>query len=412
MNILHLSQYFPPEAGAVQVRAHALATNLVKRGHQVTVLTEMPNHPAGIVHPPYRGKLLVREELDGLDVVRVWVKASPRKTFSTRLAFYLSYMVNATLRGLLLRQSYQVIFANSPPLFVGAAGLALSYLRRTPFVLEVQDLWPESAVALGELSNPRYIQWATRVEEQCYQRAGRIITVTDGIYSRLRERGYPESKLAMLENGSNTDLFRPQPEEAACLRAEWGLSDKFIALYAGLMGLAYDFEAVIAAARLLQAETDIHFILVGDGPRRHEVEALVQASQLSNLTLLPGQPLEVMPAFFTAANVTLIPLRNLELFRGTRPVKMFDAWACRCPIILGVIGGEAQQLVETAQGGLVIEPENPAELARAILTLRDDRAKGQMFGQNGQRHVLAHYSFQAMAPKLEQILLESAAGTV
>ncbi|NJN94729.1 MAG: glycosyltransferase family 4 protein [Anaerolineales bacterium] len=392
----------------MQVRAHAMAASLVKQGHRVTVLTEMPNHPAGIVHPAYRGKLLCREKLDGIDVVRVWVKASPRKTFNTRLAFYISYMINAALRGLLLSQSYHVIFANSPPLFVGAAGLALSYLRRTPFVLEVQDLWPESAVALGELNNPRYIKWATYVEERCYQRAKKIVTVTDGIYNRLRERGYPAEKLTKIENGSNTELFRPQPAEAAQLQAKLGLGDKFIALYAGLMGLAYDFGTVIETARLLQAETDIHFVLVGDGPRRYEVEALIQSSQLPNLTLLPGQPLEAMPAYFSAANVTLIPLRNLELFLGTRPVKMFDAWACQCPVIVSVIGGEAQQLVETAQGGLVIEPENPAELARAIVALRNDPTKGPMFGQNGQRHVLAHYSFQTMALKLEQILAESA----
>lgn len=411
MRILHLSQYFPPEGGAVQVRAHAMAANLVKRGHQVTVLTEMPNHPVGIVHPAYRGKWLVREELDGIDVVRVWVKTSPRKTFSTRLAFYFSYMINAALRGLFLRGAYQVIFANSPPLFVAGAGLSLSYLRRTPFVLEVQDLWPESAIALGELRNPRFIRWATQLEEQCYHHARQIITVTDGIYNRLAERGYPAHKLTLLENGSNTDLFYPQSEAAAQIRADLNLSDKFIALYAGLMGLAYDFESVIKAAHLLQAESDIHFILVGDGPRREQVETLVQASQLPNLTLLPAQPLEVMPAFFTAADVTLIPLRNLELFRGTRPVKMFDAWACQCPVILGVIGGEAQQLVETAHAGLVIEPENPTELARAILALRNDRIKRQQLGQNGRQYVLTHYSFQTMVLKLEQILAASTAKT-
>jgi len=408
VQILHLSQYFPPEPGAVQVRAHAMAANLVKQGHQVTVLTEMPNHPTGIIHPTYRGKLLVREELDGIDVVRVWVKTSPNKTFITRMAFYLSYMVNATLRGLFLRGPYDVIFVNSPPLFTGAAGLALSYLRRTPLVFEVQDLWPESAVAMGELRNPRFIRWATWLEERCYARAKHIVAVTNGIYERLRERGYPESKLALIENGSNTDLFRPRPEEGARLRAELGLQDKFIALYGGIMGLAQDIETLIEAARLLVNEPDFHLILVGDGPRRAEIEKLVDAYQLPNLTLLPGQPLEAMPAFLSAADVAMVPLRDLDLFRGARPTKMFDAWACQRPTIVS-IAGEAQRVLEEAQAGLAAEPENPQDIARAILALRDAPEQCRQYGLNGQRYVDAHYSLQAMARKLEQVLQSSIA---
>ncbi len=406
MHILHLTQYFPPEPGAVQVRAHAMASNLVRQGHQVTVLTEMPNHPAGIVHPPYRGRLLAREQMDGIDVVRVWVATSPNKTFRTRMAFYLSYMGMAALRGLVLRGRYDVIFVNSPPLFVGAAGLALSYLRRTPFVFEVQDLWPESAVAMGELNNPRFIRWATWLEERCYARAHRIIAVTDGIYHRLRERGYAEEKLALIENGSNTELFRPRPEEGARLRAEWGLQDKFIALYGGIIGLAQGIETLVETARLLVNEPDVHIILVGDGPRRSAIEELIQAYRLPNLSFLPGQPLEAMPSFISAADVTLVPLRNVELFHGARPTKMFDSWACQRPTIVSV-AGEARRIMEEAQAGLAAEPENPRDIARAILALRDDPEKRRQYGLNGQRYVDAHYSLQAMARKLEQVLQEA-----
>jgi len=406
MRILHLSQYFPPEPGAVQVRAHAMAANLVRRGHQVTVLTEIPNHPTGIIHPEYRGKLLVREDLDGIDVVRVWVKTAPHKTFSTRMAFYLSYMVNAALRGLLLAGRYDVVFVNSPPLFVGGAGLALSYLRRTPFVFEVQDLWPESAVEMGELNNPRFIRWATWLEERCYHRARRIVAVTDGIYNRLRERGYSENKLALIENGSNTDLFRPRPKAGAQLRAKWGLQDKFIALYGGIMGLAQGIETLVETARLLVDETDVHLILVGGGPRRQAIEALVELYQLPNLTLLPSQPLQVMPAYLSAADVALVPLRDLALFRGARPTKMFDAWACQRPTVVS-IAGEARRVMQEANAGLAAEPENPAGIARALLALRNDPEKRRQLGLNGQRYVDARYSLQAMAIKLEQVFRKS-----
>ncbi len=407
MRILHLSQYFPPEPGAVQVRAHAMAANLVQRGHQVTVLTEMPNHPVGVIHPEYRGKILVREELDGIDVVRVWVKASPRKTLGTRMAFYLTYMVNAALRGLALRGPYDVVFVNSPPLFVGGAGLALGYLRRTPFVFEVQDLWPESAVQMGELNNPHYIRWATWLEEACYRRARRIVAVTDGIYERLRERGYPADELTLIENGSNTAIFCPQPRElGARIRAELGLQDQFIALYGGIMGLAQGIETLVETARLLLDEPDVHIVLVGGGPRRQAIEELVDTYHLPNLTLLPSQPLQAMPAYLTAANVALVPLRDLDLFHGARPTKMFDAWACQRPTIVSV-AGEARRIMEQAGAGLAAEPENPADIARAILALRDDPERCRQFGLNGQRYVDAHYSLQAMALKLEQVLLES-----
>jgi colanic acid biosynthesis glycosyl transferase WcaI len=168
VRVLYLSQNFPPEVVACQARAYDMAHHLVLAGHQVTVLTEIPNHPSGIVPPEYRGKFWDRSTLNGIDVIRVWVKTSAQKTFGTRMALYLSYMANAALAGLVrARGRYDVIYATSPYLFVGGTALALSVLRRTPMVFEVRDLWPESAVALGELSNPQAVAMATRLEEMC-----------------------------------------------------------------------------------------------------------------------------------------------------------------------------------------------------------------------------------------------------
>ena len=172
-----------------------MALGLVKAGHQATVLTEIPNHPKGIIPSAYRGKGYQRTRLDQIDVIRVWVKTSPVKNPVNRLAFYLSYMVHATLAGILLaRGSYDLIYASSPPLFVGGAASALSQLRRIPLVFEVRDLWPESAVALGEIRNLRAIALATRLEEACYRRAQVTVVVTQGILDRLAERRFhPEN---------------------------------------------------------------------------------------------------------------------------------------------------------------------------------------------------------------------------
>ena len=147
-----------------------------------------------------------------MEILRLWVSASPEKNFRTRMAFYLSFMFNAILAGLLMaREHYDVVYASSPPLFVGGAALVISYLRRIPLVFEVRDLWPESAVQLGELSHPRAVRLATWLEETCYQRAGHIVVATQGIFNRLVERGYLDTKLTLIPNGANTELYTPQP---------------------------------------------------------------------------------------------------------------------------------------------------------------------------------------------------------
>ncbi len=405
MRILYLSQYFPPEAGATQTRAYEMATGLIRAGHQVTMLTEVPNHPQGIVHPAYRGKLWVREVLDGIDVLHVWVKASPVKTMRTRLVFYLTYMLNATLAGLLLRHKYDVIYATSPPLFVGGAALALSYLRRTPLVFEVRDLWPESAVALGELKNPRFIRWATWLEEACYHRARRIVVVTQGIYDRLVERRIPENKLSLIPNGANTALFHYQPVAGAAVRRELGVVDRFLAVYAGIHGIAQGLETVLQAAQHLEdmRASDIHFLMIGDGPCKADLLRLKSEMALSNVTMLDAQPRETIPAYLSAADVALVPLRKLELFKGALPSKIFDAWACECPIVLSM-EGEARKVLERAQAGVYVEPESPQGLAQAIQALSKTPDRCRSHGKNGRQFVEAHYSRQAQARRLADLL--------
>ncbi len=267
MRILYLSQYFPPESGATQTRAYEMGRNLVRMGHSVTVIGEMPNHPSGIIPREYQGKLFERTQLEGMEVIRVWVKASPVKNFRNRMLFYFSYMINATLAGLLLaRGRYDLLIATSPPLFVGGAALALSNLRRIPLVFEVRDLWPESAVALGELTNRRAIALATRLEESCYHKAKKIIVVTNGIYQRLVQRGIDSDKIAIIPNGANIDLFQFSQQERQVIRKKLGLEGKFVPVYAGIHGIAQGLESVVEAARLLQEAQDVHILLIGDGP--------------------------------------------------------------------------------------------------------------------------------------------------
>ncbi len=410
MRVLYLSQYFPPEVGATQTRAHEMAQGLVRAGHEVTMIAEVPNHPAGVIPPEYRGKLYERDKLDGIDVIRVWVKTSPVKTLRSRLAFYLSYAAMASLAGLLLaRGKYDVILATSPPLFVGAAGLVLSYLRRTRLVFEVRDLWPETAVALGELRNPRAIRWATRLEEACYRRAQRIVVTTAEMVGYLGARGFGPEKITIVRNGSNTELYRPRDEAGSQLRDKLGLKNDFVVVYAGLLGVAQGLDAILgAAARLRTRDAGIRFLLIGDGPLKGELEQQARALGLDNVDFIPAQPRHTIPDYLSAGDLALVPLTRKRLI-GSLPSKMFDAMACCKPVLL-CAEGEAVDVLRQADAGIVVPPQDAAAAAEAILKLRADPRLAERLGQNGREAVCRSYSRQALAARLTDVLERLCAG--
>jgi glycosyltransferase involved in cell wall biosynthesis len=406
MRILYLSQYFPPEAGATQTRAYEMARNWVRLGHQVTMVTEFPNHPSGIIPHKYHGKFYERSLLEGIEVIRLWVKASPVKNFRNRMLFYITYMFNAIIAGLfLVRGKYHLIYATSPPLFVGGSALVLSLFKRTPLVFEVRDLWPESAVALGELTNQRAIKIATRLEEICYRKAILLVVVTHGIYNRLKERGIPLTKLIYIPNGANIDMYTYKPEARERIRKELGLEGKFIAIYAGLFGLAYGLEILLETAYKLHEISDIHFLLIGDGPKKADIVSQADQLKLTNLSLLSEKALDQIPDYLSAADVALIPLRNLPIFKGTLPVKMFDAWACERPVIIGV-EGEAREIVESIHGGIFFPPENAEKMAEAMLYLKNSSNERQSMGENGLAYTRMYHSRKELAEKLIAYLEE------
>jgi colanic acid biosynthesis glycosyl transferase WcaI len=407
MRILYLSQYFPPEAGATQTRAYEMAKTWVTLGHQVTMLCEFPNHPSGIIPSNYKGKIIERDNLDGIDIIRVWVKASPLKIFRTRMLFYLSFMINATLAGLFFaRHKYDFIYATSPPLFVGGAALVLKLLKNIPLVFEVRDLWPESAIELGELKSPRVISLATKLEEACYRGSTKIVVVTHGIYKRLIDRGIPHSKLIILPNGANIEMFKYSPSGRERLRTEMALEGKFIAIYAGIHGLAQGLETVLEAAKLLVNQPEIYFILIGDGPKKAELLIQAKSFDLPNLAMLPEEPRQQIPDYLSTADIAIVPLKKAEIFKGALPSKIFDAWACERPVLLS-IDGEARQIVETVNGGVFIPPEDPIKMAETIIFLSKSPKECLAMGKNGLIYTQSNHSRATLAENLIQQLSKS-----
>jgi glycosyltransferase involved in cell wall biosynthesis len=385
MRILYLSQYFPPEIGATQTRAYEMATNLVDFGHEVTVMTEMPNHPSGIISPEYRSRLRVVEHLDGIHVVRNWVYATPLKNFNTRMAFYLSFMVTTIMNSLFLNgKKYDVVYATSPPLFVGLAGLIISKTRRIPFVFEVRDLWPESAVELGQLSDPRYVRWGHWIADFCYQHARGIIAVTRGIYDRLIAKNVPEHKLFLIKNGTNPERYRYILDRE--LERKLGWKGKFIVLYAGVHGVAQGLETVLEAASILDGVDEIHFAFVGEGPVKDKLVVQAARKNLHNVEFLPEISSDEIARYISLASLSLVPLKKNDLFKGALPSKMFDCWACGRPIILSV-DGEARHELELARGGLFVEPENASAMAGTILDMYRNPTLCKEMGENGRRYI-------------------------
>ena len=406
LRLLLVTQYFHPEVGATQTRMREFARHLAALGHRVTVICEFPNHPHGIMPPEYRGKWFERGRLDGFDVLRVWVKASPVKNFKSRLLFYFSFMVMAVLGGLKLRGRFDAVIATSPPLPVAVSGWALAVLKRACFVMDVRDLWPKAAVALGELSNPRTIRAAERVERFLYRRARRIVAVTEGFVRHIAPRCGDPSKVRLIPNGTIAELFNPGRVDPT-LRAKLGLNGQFVCTFAGTMGIAQGLPFLLDLAKNLADVPDVRFLLIGTGPVREQIAARQRREGIANVIFHDQVPLDRVTEYLTMSDVLLVPLRADPVFDTFIPSKMFDCLACGRPIILGV-DGEARRMLESRGGGLFARPEDLASYREAILALRADPALRERMAAQGHAWVTAEYTRAAQAGRLEAILRECA----
>jgi glycosyltransferase involved in cell wall biosynthesis len=405
VRLLVVTQYFPPEVGAPQTRLFELARWLVGRGHRVTVLAPWPHYPTGVVPAEYRGRALVREWRDGVRVYRTAVYATANRGFARRIAGQLSFTAAASLVGPLLGAT-DAVLVESPPLFHGVAGALVGRLRRAPFVFNVADLWLESAVEMGVVDSPALIGATRAFQDALYREATLVTTVTEGFAEQLRQQGVPAEKVRVLPNGVDVGFFRPVAEGRA-VRAELGLDgDRFMVLYAGTHGLAQGLGVVLDAAERLRDRSDVRFVLVGEGADKADLVERAERLGLPNVRFLPNQPKARMPALLSAADACVVPLRDLPMFRVTRPSKMFEAMAVGRPVVLAV-AGDAADVLARAGAGIAVPPEEPEALARAVTELADDRARASALGEAGRAWVGANLARETLAGRFEAILLEA-----
>ena len=407
MKILYVSQYFPPEMGAPAARAAELSRHWVQGGHDVSVLTGFPNHPTGVIPPEYKTKarrLVAREKVDGVHVVRTWLLPFPNRKAYERMLNYSSFCVSSATTGLFVSRP-DVVIGTSPQLLVGLSGWWIARSKRVPFVFEVRDLWPESLAAVGMGSENSVLHRSlAKIAGFLYRRSDHIVVVTPAFEEYLVDHWkVPREKISVVENGVETNLFSPR-EDNGDLRRQLGAEGRFIVCYIGTLGMAHGLETLVNAAdRLQQVAPDVLFLLVGEGADKERIVAMAKTRGLANLRFVDQQPRESIPDYICASDASLVLLKKTDLFKTVIPTKMLEFMSCSRPVILGV-DGQARKIVEEAQAGVFIEPESVDALVEAIVRLRGDARLRETLGSNGRRHILEHFSRQRTAATYIRVL--------
>jgi len=372
-------------------------------GHDVTVLTGFPNHPTGVVPVEWRSRMrshLYKETVDGVRVVRIWLWPLPNRKAHERIRNYASFCVSASISGLGLQRP-DLVIGTSPQLLVALSGWWLAWWKRVPFVFEVRDLWPESLAAVGAGGEGSALHRAlSAIAGFLYRRSDHIVVVTPAFKDHLIQHwNVPAQKISVVENGVETDLFRPCPPERAP-----GTEDRFLICYIGTMGMAHGLETLIAAAEQLQQTLPkAMFLLIGEGAEKDRIEQLAAARRLSNVCFLGQQPRERIPAYIAGADVCLVMLKKTELFKTVIPTKLLEYMSCGKPGIVAV-DGEARKIVEEAGAGVFVEPENGNALAAAIRVLAEDPERRRRMGISGREFVVNKLSRERTAQSYIHVL--------
>lgn len=386
-----MAQRYAPEEVSGAVLATELATDLVVyHGHQITFVTGAPNYPVGRVYSGYRNSLATREKLDGVQVIRTWSYISHRKTFLRRILNYGTFSATAFWGGLLAERP-DLIFSYSPPLPLGLSAWLLSRIWRIPWILRVEDLYPDAAVAAGVLRNKAAIKFFSKLERFIYRRADHISLISEGFRRNLLAKGVSPGKLSVTPVWADPDIVHPMSEENE-FRRENGLNGKFVILYAGALGHTSALEDVVSAAELLKDVTEVCFVIVGEGIKKKSLMKYAADKRLDNVNFLSFQPRQRFAEMLSAADLSLVTL-NRNSFSSSLPSKTFNIMASARPI-LAVTPPESEiaQLVSEGNCGINVPPSEPSKLAQTILQLKEDVSCLKEMGDNGRKLLESRFS--------------------
>ena len=402
MKILFLTDNFYPEVNAPASRTYEHAREWVKAGHEVTVITCVPNFPKGKVFDGYKNKLWQKEAIDGIEVIRVWSYIAANKGFVRRTLDFISFSVTSFLAGLFVKAD--VIVATSPQFFTALSGRTLSFWKRVPWIMEVRDLWPESIKTVGAMKDNLFIRYFEWEEMRCYRSAKTIVVVTDSFKRTLTARGIDEAKIKVVKNGVDKEMFKPVPKDEALI-GELGLEGKKIIGYIGTHGMAHKLDFILDCARNMQGRNDFHFLFIGAGAEREALLAKKEREGITNVTMLDSVPKDQVVRYISILDLSLINLRKSELFKTVIPSKMFENAGMQIPIIMGV-QGEAQEMLEEYGAGLCFEPENEEDFNAKLQQLLSDPDLYERC-RIGGAEMSRDYDRKALADKMLECMMDT-----
>ena len=403
MKVLFVSQYFVPVMGAPAVRTYDNCRRWVKDGHDVQVLTGHPNHPTGKLYPGYKMSMWQREEIDGIDVLRMFTYLTPNKGKFRRIIQYVLFLF-VSIIGSFGCAKPDIVIGTSPQFLVALAAWVISVFKRVPFVFEVRDLWPDSILAVGALKNPLIIGFLRMIERLLYNKAAKIVVVTHAFKERLIEMGVDEAKIEVVTNSVDVKLFVPR-EACPQIRKEHNLEGKFVVSYIGTHGMAHDLDTVLNTAHELRHDDKMHFVFVGEGAEKQRLKKKRTQMRLNNVTFVDRQTREQMPAWLATTDLHLVHLKANSLFKTVIPSKIFEIMGMGKPMVIAV-DGEARRIVEKAESGKFSQPGNPKELAKTISEMAADPDKMKEMGERGRESALNVYNRDLLASKYIDILTD------
>ncbi len=361
MKILFLTDNFFPEVNAPANRTYEHCLEWVRQGVDVTVVTTAPNFPNGKVFKNYSNKLIFKENIEGIKVIRVWSYISANEGTVKRILDYVSFAHSAFWVSLFIKTD--VIIATSPQFFTAISGRLISLFRRKPWVMEVRDIWPESIVAVGAITNKYIIRFLEWIELGLYQSANKIIVVTDSFKEIISQKGVEYDKIEIVKNGVNLQLFEARKKDEQIIN-ELGLEGKCVIAYIGTHGMAHSLDFILHCIPRIN-NTSVHFLFIGDGAEKSKLIELKNKLGLKNVSMLDTVPKHEIVNYLSVVDISLVCLKKSDTFKSVIPSKIFENAAMNKAILLGV-EGESADIINSYHAGICFEPENEISFVNSL----------------------------------------------
>lgn len=405
MKVAVVYQYYQGHGAPGHSLVYELTQYLAQQGHEVTVVSgETGYMRRDLPTLPWYRRFLRREQDDRVQVVRTYSYSELHRSYLGRLLSFISFSLTSPI-GLLAISRPDVVLASSPPIFPMFPAWLICKLRGIPFVMEVRDLWPASAVQMGILKNRQLIAIMAWMERVLYNQSSQIVALTEGIRNDICSRGWPQHKVSLVTCGADFERLYPDPDGGALVREKYAWQGRKVVMYFGAIGEANNIPVILRLAARLRSREDLVFVLVGDGMMRQKIESQVAAEGLGNVQILPPVPKSDARTYINAADLCLVTLQDIPLFDGAIPTKLIDYMACGKAVLCG-IRGEAREIVVQSGAGLAFEPDDHEQLGSTLEELLDDPVRAADMGAKGLAYVQERFSAAKMRIEMESVLQE------